>query len=97
MNFPSNEELNSRITNSTQYLKFKDVPQNIWYKITSIHEIDTKNGPAQILTLTDRDNNTLQTFSTSIIQNELNGNPYHFIRSTGKQPNKRYYGFDLSQ
>ena len=101
--FPSNTQLNSQIQNhSNQFLKWREVPEDIWYKITSIREIDTKIGTAQILTLTDKDDNTFESFSTSLIDKQINhimntDNTSHlYIRSTGKAEGKRYFGFTIS-
>ena len=104
-NFPTITQLNSQIqSHSNQFLKWSEVAVDIWYKIDSIREIDTKNGTAQILTLPDKDNNTFESFSTSLIDKQINhitdneiGTSHLYIRSTGKAEGKRYYGFTISK
>jgi hypothetical protein len=92
VSFPSNEELNSKITKSSNYIKWKDLPENTWYKIVSKKEIRN----TQILHLSDNIGITYDAFSTSMIKKELiNKTGDLYIRSTGKSQNKKYYGFDI--
>ena len=96
MSFPSDEQLNSKITRSTNWLKWRDVPINKWYHIVKREPLDTKNGEALILTLEDKDQNRLICFTTSLIKKELEARPEsNFIKSSGKICTKKYYGFEL--
>jgi hypothetical protein len=94
--FPTNEELNSKIQKSSKFIKWREVPLSIWYNIFIKQIIPTKRGEAMILTLQDKDMNVITTFTTSIIRKEIENHTYYkYIRSTGKPENKNYYGFDL--
>jgi len=95
--FPSDNDLNSRMIQSSNFLKWRELKQNIWYKIISKNEITTVKGTALILELEDKDKNSYEVFSTSLIQKELDQrSDVNYIRSTGKVEGKKYYGFDLS-
>ena len=97
--FPSNELLESNIRKSSNWMKWRDVPINRWYRIVNKESYDTKYGDSMILTLEDKDENRLITFTTPIIKQTLekcSDKACNFIISTGKVENKKYYGFEIS-
>ena len=94
--FPSDQELNSKIQKSTNWLKWREVPENKWYKIIDKEVRETEYGESLILTLEDRNQNTVITYTTAIIKKELDSRAEcNFIKSTGKPKNQRYFGFEL--
>ena len=95
--FPSNELLESNIRKSSNWMKWRDVPINKWYRIVHKESLDTKYGESMILTLEDKNANKLITFTTPIIKKAIENCPdCNFIISTGKVENKKYYGFEIS-
>ena len=96
MSFPSDQELNSKIQKSSNWLKWEDVPLGEWFYIVKTELVDTRYGKSMIITLQDRIQNTFTTTATIIIKNELESRPScNYIKSTGMLKNKKYYGFEL--
>ena len=96
MSFPSDQELNSKIQKSSNWLKWKDVPLDEWFYIVKTESVDTRYGDSMIMTLQDRKQNTFITYTTTIIKNELESRPEcNYIKSTGMVKNKKYFGFEL--
>ena len=80
-------------------IKWKDLPTGVIYKILEELEVDGKHGKSKILTLKDREGNTIRAWACSTLCKEKDALQGAFVRSTGFKMSKKtklqYFSYDL--
>ena len=80
-------------------IKWKDLPTGVIYKILEVLEVDGKFGKSKILTLKDREGNTIRAWACPTLSKEKDALQGAFVRSTGfklsKKTKQEYLSYDL--
>ena len=104
MSFLTAEEFEQRKVQHDSIIAWRDVPQNVIYRVENVQDIPTQKGRAMVVSLVDVEGKQFKAFATNILEKALadfnwNSGTY-FIKSLGlKQsttcPGKSYYHFEL--
>lgn len=80
-------------------LKWKELPEGVIYKILDVVEVDGKYGKSRILTLKDRQGETVRAWACTGLNKEKETLEGAFVRSTGfkvsKKSKQEYFSYDL--
>ena len=104
MEFPSEKKFNENKISGNSILKWRDIPTNKIFRVDDVSNINTKFGPATILTLVDRDLNKHRCWATKTISDRLGEinrwNESCYIKSLGLKKSSNdngnsYYNFEI--
>ena len=80
-------------------IKWKDLPTGVIYKILEVLEVDGKYGKSKILTLRNREGETIRAWACPTLNKEKDALQGAFVRSTGfklsKKNKQEYLSYDL--
>ena len=98
--FISEDAFQEKVQEQNQeYLKWKDLPTGIIYKILEMMEVNGKFGKSKILTLKDRQGEIIRVWACPILNKEKDPLVGAFVRSTGfklsKKTKQQYLSYDL--
>ena len=103
--FPDDNEAGEVNDVFANTIKWREVVQNVWFRVEYLIDVKTQFGPAVIAGLLKRDGETIKAWTTTIIGTALTEkekkkeNRNVFIKSTGKTLSKNkknsYYNFQL--
>ena len=99
MGFMSEADFETCVAEQKEIISWKEVPIGKIYAIESMEKMDTKEGPATVVNLEDKEGKSLKAFATSVLAKDLEEkNGKLFIKSLGLKESKngrKYYNYEL--